>query len=159
MNPGTATLIAASLIALLAGCATPPTPASDTGARPAASAKTADLNGPEATLKKGMPAEAARAIMGEPSETRPMKTPAGQAEIWVYRRRIQGAVQQVMVGMKSTPIVTVNNNTGQATVLQTIDEPILRQQAEIIEETVNLLIFDGKYIEQSRSVQRHLEYQ
>ncbi len=152
-------MAAAALIALLAGCASAPPPSPGVGDRSAASPATTAPSGPEATLQKGMTAEAVRAIMGEPSETKPMKTPAGQAEIWIYHRKTQGSVQQVMVGMKSTPITTVNNNTGQATVLQTIDEPILRQQTEIFEETVNLLIFDGRFIEQSRSVQRHLKFE
>ena len=156
--PGTFTLIAATLIALLAGCASTTTPPSATGAHPPASDTTADLNGPETTLQKGMAAAAARAIMGEPSEIRPMQSPSGPAEIWVYHRRIQGRIQQVMVGVKSTPMTSYNNTTGQTTILRTIDEPILRQQTEVIEETINLLIFDGKYIEQTRSAQRHLEF-
>jgi hypothetical protein len=63
-----------------------------------------------------------------------------------------------MVGMKSTPITSISS-TGQTSIIQSIDEPILRQQTEIIEETVNLLIFEGKYIEQTRSVQKHLEFE
>ena len=148
----------AALLALLAGCASTPTSSPVAGDHSAANTTTTAPDGPESTLQKGMTAEAAKAIMGEPNEIKPMKTPAGKAEIWIYRRRVQGSVQQIMVGMKSTPIMTTNSN-GQMVATQTIDEPILRQQTEIIDETINLLMFDGKYTEQNRTVQRHMEFQ
>ena len=44
-------------------------------------------------------------------------------------------------------------------VLQTIDEPILRQQTEIIDETIYLLIFNGNFQQLNRSVQKHLQYE
>jgi hypothetical protein len=87
-----------------------------------------------------------------------MKSPAGNAEIWVYRRSTRGAMLQVQVGTKSTPITTTNS-TGQSMVLQTIDEPILRQQTEIIDETIYLLIFNGNFQQLNRSVQKHLQYE
>jgi hypothetical protein len=148
----------AALIALLAGCASTPTSSPVAGDRSAANSTMNAPGDPESALQKGMTAEAVKAIMGEPSEIKPMKSPAGLAEIWIYHRKIQGNVQQVMVGMKSTPITSISS-TGQTSIIQSIDEPILRQQTEIIEETVNLLIFEGKYIEQTRSVQKHLEFE
>jgi outer membrane protein assembly factor BamE (lipoprotein component of BamABCDE complex) len=148
----------AALIALLAGCASTPSSSPVAGDHSAANSTMTAPGDPESTLQKGMTAEAVRAIMGEPSEIKPMKSPAGQAEIWIYHRKTQGGVQQVMVGMKSTPITSISS-TGQTSIIQSIDEPILRQQTEIIEETVNLLIFEGKFVEKTRSVQKHLEYQ
>lgn len=151
------TMIAA-LIALLAGCASTPSSSPVAGDHSAANSTMTAPGELEATLQKGMTADVVRGIMGKPNETKPMKSPAGEAEIWIYHRKIQGSVQQVMVGMKSTPITSISS-TGQTSIIQSIDEPILRQQTEIIEETVNLLIFEGKFVEKTRSVQKHLEYQ
>jgi outer membrane protein assembly factor BamE (lipoprotein component of BamABCDE complex) len=143
---------------LLAGCATPPPSSSAAGGKTAAVAPATEPAGPESALKRGMTPEEVKAIMGEPAEIKPMKSPAGAAEIWVYLRRSQGRTQQIMVGTKSTPMMTTNSN-GDLVTTQTIEEPILRQQIEIIDETVSLLIFEGRYTEQNRTIQKHLEFQ
>jgi outer membrane protein assembly factor BamE (lipoprotein component of BamABCDE complex) len=159
MNPRPTALLSTALIALLAGCASSPTTSSSTSDNSGASpTMTATTDSPETTLQKGMTADAVKAIMGDPVEIRPMKSPAGNAEIWVYRRSTRGATLQVQVGTKSTPITTTNS-TGQSMVLQTIDEPILRQQTEIIDETIYLLIFNGNFQQLNRSVQKHLQYE
>jgi hypothetical protein len=63
-----------------------------------------------------------------------------------------------MIGVDAHPISATSSN-GSMGFAQTTAAPILRQQAEIIEETINLLIFDGKLVEHTRSVQKHLEFQ
>jgi hypothetical protein len=129
-------LLPAALIALLAGCADTPTTSSTTAAATGSSPSMTATNGPETTLTKGMTAEAVKGIMGEPAEIKPMKSPAAKAEIWVYHRTTRGRVQQVQLGTSD-----------------------LRQQTEIIEETINLLMFDDKFFEQNHSVSTRLEYQ
>src|SRR5208283_1486483 len=118
-------LLPAVLIALSAGCANPPTTAPATATSSGASSTRTTTNGPEATLQKGMTAETVRGIMGEPAEIKPMKTPAAKAETWVYHRTTQGAVQQVQLSATD-----------------------LRQQTEIIEETINLLMVDDRFFAQ-----------
>jgi hypothetical protein len=41
---------------------------------------------------------------------------------------------------------------------QTVEEPVFAQQIEIVEETVSLLLFEGKLIEQKTTSQKRLEY-
>ena len=87
--------------------------------------------------------------MGEPSEIRPLNSPSGSAEIWVYHRTTNASVQQIQVGTKSTPII---GPTG--TVIGTINEPILRQQTDANDETIELLMFNGKFQQLKRSAQK-----
>jgi DUF438 domain-containing protein len=96
--------------------------------------------------------------MGDPVEIKPMKVSVGMAEIWTYHRSIRGEVQQVQVGLKSTPITTTSSS-GQTSVLQTIDEPIFKQQTSIIEETISLLMFDGRYQQLNKTTSKHFEYE
>ncbi len=149
-------LIPAALFAFLAGCSSmpPPSPAKDAGA---GSTVAAVGDGPEHTLQKGMTAEAVKRIMGEPAEIKPMPSPTGKAEIWVYHRTSSAPNQQVQVGTRSTAVTTIGGD-GQAHVAQTIEEPVFAQQIQIVEETISLLMFDGKLVEQKESAQTRLEY-
>jgi hypothetical protein len=149
-------LIPAALFAFLAGCSSmpPPSPAKDARA---GSTVAAVGNGSERTLQKGMTAEAVKRIMGEPAEIKPMQSAAGKAEVWLYRRTSSVPVQQVQVSTRSTDITTIGGD-GQARVAQRIEEPVFAQQIQIIDETISLLMFDDKLIEQKESVQKRLEY-
>jgi hypothetical protein len=104
-----------------------------------------------------MTADAVKAIMGSPAEIKPMKAPTGTAEIWVYHRTATGQVKEVQVGTNSTPISTTNSN-GQTTVLRTIDQPIFQQQTEFIDESIYLLMFDGKFQQLNTSFRTHFEF-
>ncbi len=160
MNLCTPALLSAAVIALLAGCnSTSVSPAHPTtrGATPVAAR---DLpNGPEAGLEKGMIADTVRKIMGAPNEITPMPAPTGQAEVWIYRRTVSGAVRQVQVGSRSIPIQTVRDTDGTERVVQSIEEPILRQEFELIDMTIRLLMYDHAYVEQTRSAVRRVSYQ
>lgn len=148
-------LIPAALFAFLAGCSSmPPSPGKDASA---GSTVAAVGDGPEHTLQKGMTAEAVKRIMGEPAEIKPMQSPTGKAEVWVYHRTSSAPIQQVQVGTRSTDITTIGGD-GQAHVANRIEEPVFAQKIEIVDETVSLLMFDGKFIEQKESVQKRLEY-
>ena len=149
-----------ALLSLLAGCTTAPPPAPVSPGAGATASPTAEAleHGPESTLRKGMTAAEVRRILGEPAEIKPMKAPSGKAETWVYHRIIRGPVQQVQVGTRSTPIASMLGNSA-AAMPTTVDEPIFRQQAEVIEETLNLLMFDDLLVDQSRSFKKRMEYQ
>jgi hypothetical protein len=114
-------------------------------------------NGPEQALQKGMTAEAVKRIMGEPAEIKPMQSPTGTAETWVYHCTVQGPVEQIQVGTRTDSIVAKGSD-GQDHVVQTVEEPVFKQQFHFIEETVRLLMFDGRLIEQHRAVQKRTEY-
>ncbi len=129
-------LLAAASIALLAGCAETSTASPPAAASPASSPTTTSTGDPETTLQQGMTADTVRGIMGEPAEIKPMKSPSGKAEIWVYHRTTRGSVQQVQVGA-----------------------PEMRQQIEFIDETISLLMLDDKYFQQKRTATTRLEYQ
>ncbi|HUJ42705.1 MAG TPA: hypothetical protein VLW52_03755 [Opitutaceae bacterium] len=159
MNSRLPALLPIALITLLAGCASAPAPSTATRAgsgSPAADAVAA--SGPEATLQKGMPVAMVKRIMGEPSEIRPMKSPEGKAEIWVYHRTTRGAMQQIPIGTTSTDITTIGLD-GKANVQKVTGETIVRQETQIVDETINLLIFDDQFIEQNKFVQTRMEYQ
>ena len=132
----------------------PPSQGKDAGA---GSKVVALDDGPEHALQKGMPAEAVKRIMGEPAETKPMASPTGKAEVWVYHRTRSAPNQQVQIGTRFTNITTIGGD-GQAHVARTIEEPVFAQQIEIVEVTVRLLLFDGKYVEQTESAQKRFEY-
>lgn len=104
-----------------------------------------------------MSAEEVKRIMGEPVEIRPMSSPTGKAEVWVYRRMSSSPIRQVQVGTHFTNVTTIGGD-GQAHVAQTIEEPVFAQQIEIVDETISLLMFDGKLIEQKESAQKRQEY-
>lgn len=114
-------------------------------------------DGPEHTLQKGMTAEAVKRIMGEPAEIKPMSSPTGKAEVWVYHRTSSSPIQQVPVGMRSTAVTTIGAD-GQAHVAQTIEEPVFAQQIQIVDETISLLMFDGQLIEQKATAEKRMEY-
>jgi hypothetical protein len=115
-------------------------------------------NGPETTLQKGMPAATVRHIMGEPSEIRPMQAPVGKAETWVYHRTTRGPVKQIVVGTRSVPMTSVGSDA-ESTVMGKVEEPVIRQETLVVEETINLLMFNDHLIEQNKTVQTRMEYQ
>jgi outer membrane protein assembly factor BamE (lipoprotein component of BamABCDE complex) len=153
--------IPAALAAFLVSCSSTPTPSTPDKT---ASSPTATVvgDGPEHTLQKGMTAEAVKRIMGEPAEIKLMSTTTGTAEVWVYRRTSSSPIRQVQVGTrftKGTPSsgsATGDHSSNMAA--QMVDEPVFAQQIEIVDETISLLMFDGKLLEQKASVQKRLEY-
>jgi hypothetical protein len=138
-------LIWASLFGLAidgAGAVLPSSPAKATaGSKPVA--VTAD--NPESSLTKAMPADAVRKIMGEPRAIKPMKTPDGKAEIWIYQRLTNERVDRVEIA--SIPITTnVIGGDGQAH-QQVIGQDIkFGDLHRATEETVELLMFNDHYV-------------
>lgn len=131
-------------VAFLNGCSSPPA-----GDGTGASTKSAG-RGPSKSeherklqsLEKGMTAEQVRSVLGEPQKIGPMESPSGQAEVWTYRTSYVGRLRQVQTG--STTYSRPNPITG---VEETVSEPVYSTEQEFVEETIELLIFDGKLIE------------
>jgi outer membrane protein assembly factor BamE (lipoprotein component of BamABCDE complex) len=154
-------VIPAALAAFLVSCSSTPTPSApnNTASSPAVAAVG---EGPEHALQKGMTADAVKQIMGNPAEIKLMATATGKAEIWVYRRTSSTPVRQVQVGTrvtKGTPSSgspAGNNQSNMAP--QMVDEPVYAQQIEVVDETISLLMFDDKLIEQKTTGQKRLEY-
>jgi hypothetical protein len=90
--------------------------------------------------------------MGKPAAIKPMESPTGVAQIWVYHRQTQGSVRQVQVGMKYIPIA------GDDQLLSTVAEPVFRQQTEMIDETISLLMFNKHFVMAKKSVSKHTEF-
>jgi hypothetical protein len=149
-------VVPAALAAFLVSCSSTPTPSAPDNTASSPTVATVG-DGPEHTLQKGMTAEAVKRIMGEPAEIRLMSTTTGNAEVWVYHRMSSGPIRQVQVGTHSTNVTTIGGD-GQAHVMQTIEEPVFTQQIEIVDETISLLMFNGKLIEQKESAQKRQEY-
>jgi hypothetical protein len=146
------------LAAFLVSCANTPTPSapSNTAAAPTA---TAVGEGPEHALQKGMTAEAVKQIMGNPAEIKLMATTTGKAEVWVYRRSSSTPVRYVQVGTRSSKASAAsgsNNSSNMAPL--SVEEPVFAQLIEVADETVSLLMFDDKLVEQKTTSQKHLEY-
>ena len=121
-------ILGLALMALsVTGCST----ASSSGAAPTG---TPD---PWQSLAKDMTADQVRAALGQPIEVRPMQSPG--AEIWVYRRMTAENVG--MVPMKTEDIPYVDPFTGQQ---RTIQEPVYSQEVRMIEEELQLLLYEGK---------------
>jgi hypothetical protein len=132
-----------ALIAVLAGCATAPAP----GPSAAGPAPRAAAEGPEHTLLKGMTAAQVRQIMGDPAEIHPQPVPKGKVEVWVYRRSTVGPTRQVQIGTKAITdqVMGADGVTRTRTLAQ---DPVFRQEHQLITETIQLLMFDDLYLEQ-----------
>jgi hypothetical protein len=154
-------VIPAALAAFLVSCSSAPTPSAPANA--ASSPTVAAVgDGPEHTLQKGMTAEAVKRIMGEPAEIKLMSTTTGQAEVWVYHRMSSSPIRQVQVGTRITQGIpssgAATGNTQSNMAPQMVEEPVFAQQIDVIDETISLLMFNGKLIEQKVSAQKRQEY-
>jgi outer membrane protein assembly factor BamE (lipoprotein component of BamABCDE complex) len=147
----------AVLAAFLVSCTNTPT-SSQPDTTAAAPTATVVGEGPEHALQKGMTADAVKQIMGNPAEIKLMPTTTGKAEVWVYHRTVFGHVEQVQVGSQ----VIKDSTSGSDGVVHTAtlaEVPIYKQAVHKDLETISLLMFDGKFISQKRTVEKQLEYQ
>jgi hypothetical protein len=112
---------------------------------------------PEALLKQGMTTAQVTKIMGgAPQGISPMESPEGKAEIWTYRRVKSAIVEPVVMGYK--PITaTVQDGNGNPHVAVLGQEPIVKDVRTITEDVIQLLIFNGCYVNQKSSVQKRKE--
>jgi outer membrane protein assembly factor BamE (lipoprotein component of BamABCDE complex) len=148
-----------AIAALLVGCTNVPSSTAPVGASAGSSpTATAVSNGPERALQKGMTAEEVKHIMGEPAEIKPMESPTGKAEVWVYHRTVFGHVEQVQVGSQVLKDST-SGSDGNVHTMTLAEVPIYKQAVHKDLETISLLMFDGRFISQKRTVEKRLEYQ
>ncbi|HEY4245977.1 MAG TPA: hypothetical protein VGM64_03920 [Lacunisphaera sp.] len=100
---------------------------------------------PESFLKKGMTAVMVVKIMGKPGLVRPMKAPDGKAEIWEYHRQIDEHFSHVQVGSKPI-MVDVQEGDGQIHHYQSGETPVFSDVRYYTEETIQLLMFDDRFL-------------
>jgi len=131
------------------GCATA-TPAP--GAGTAAAAATAPKD-PWLALARDLTAEQVRAALGEPREMRPMQTSGG--EIWVYRRTTAAGVDLVQTSTEEIPYYDPIRGE-----MRTRPSPVYSQQTRLVEQELNLLMFQGRLVSwkvQVRQGQRFIQ--
>ncbi|HXQ80599.1 MAG TPA: hypothetical protein VN775_04750 [Opitutaceae bacterium] len=139
------TAVLVGLLVRAADASVPPPDSAGTESKAAAAAP----KGPEAALFPEMPADAVIKIMGKPESVKPMKVPAGKAEVWVYARQVAERVDFVQV---STPVMgAVPNGNGTTRIAQTGEKLDNREEHHITTEVVELLMFNGHFVTQKVS--------
>ena len=130
-------------------------PAGTTAAEPSAS--TAMTPKTKSTLMKGMSADTVRRIVGAPQEIRPIKSEAGEGEVWIYRRVEKQWTQQSAVTMESVPGFA--GTVGEGSGIRDFDVPAYRLERVRLIQVTRLLMFDGKMVSavQSREQERTFE--
>ena len=101
-----------------------------------------------------MTAEQVRALLGQPAVVRPMASPQGSAEVWIYRRAISAGVN--LVATQTQEIPATNPLTGQQT---TMPEPVYSQESRTVEQELQLLMYDGKLVRWKRADHTKRDYQ
>ena len=137
-------LAAAGLVAgLFSGCASPVD-----SAPPVEKAAAPTPAGTRVTrfkidrLKKGMTGFDIIAAWGQPEERRPMTTPSGRADIWVYHQVLRSNQRQVAT---STHLVTVFDGLTNGT--KEIPESVYSLETIDTVRTTELLIFQDRLLE------------
>ena len=97
------------------------------------------------SLKPGQSADAIKALLGEPGEIRPMDSPKGKAEVWVYLKEVSRRMDRIDV---STPDVVINVTESDGSVRQKITPGLVRfQDVHYLVEDVNeILLFNDQYV-------------
>jgi|GEM_PF-945106 len=134
----------------LAGCTqttgvAPATPAATAAARSTSTSEPAKAT---RVITKGMEGDEILRRIGKPTEIRPMESPSGHAEVWVYRRPAGTESGLTATTVVQTPVA--DPLTG---VQFTVPEPSYSQETRELIETTNLLMFDGKLTEWTRTVE------
>ena len=123
-----------------------PAPAADPGKTQAApqGPKTAGTH-PYHKLKKDMPAEEIKKLLGQPESTAPMKTPEGKAEVWTYVYELGRRTGRVRV--PTHDVVSVVTQMGNTTLRSTAPGYVRTETVQYIrEERVDLLLFDDRLV-------------
>ena len=153
MSKHSPTLIGAVLlVCLLAGCANAPATAEKPVPEPAVAITE---KGPFPVLKVGMTGEVIRTKLGNPVETRPMESPIGKAEVWVYNIERTVDTTQVVTGTRDIPAFTIGM-TGPTTV--NVPEPVYSMADKKQDITLSLLMLNGRLIAQTSSVRDYIQY-
>lgn len=139
----TASTLALFLLAAgLAGCTNTPSSAPSASAAAAAPAAANSIAVDGTHLHKGDTADKLLAAVGEPDERKPFRADEIAAEVWIYKRRIPGAVRQVPSSTRDVPYV--DPLTGNMRMLQ---EPVYSNERTTFDETTELLLINGQLAE------------
>jgi hypothetical protein len=133
-------LVCGTLLTLPAALTAAPAPASPAAAAPGAQA------GPDAKLVRGMSAADVKKLMGEPGKVEAMEAPSGKAEIWTYTRELENRSAQVQVGSKPITISQIGADNQMHT-MTIAEEPIFKMQHITVVEQVDILMFNGHFLE------------
>ena len=112
-------------------------------------------SGPEAGLRQGMPATEIKRIMGNPDDTKPMKSPNGTAEVWLYRVIVKQTQQEIPVmGTPTTRTEQAGGSntqtvvTGTAMSYKTVRMTVYRK--------TSLLVFNGALLNQKVTYEQEM---
>jgi len=140
-----------------AGCSTTPAakPSGDTNASVQARSAPTKSQHEKAIneLKKDMTAAEVRTAWGEPDKITPMESPEGQAEVWRYVKTYGGGVRQVQTSQ--TSYERQNPITG---AMETLYEPVYSTEHVLVEETIELLLFNGRLVSWKRTARTDRSY-
>jgi hypothetical protein len=139
----------AAPVFLLAGCVSTPPPSAPP---PAAAANPS----PSAKLYKGMPAAAVRELLGKPARITMVVTSEGMVDEWTYHLRYE-RIGQEATSMESRPVF-VGPGRGDANGIGTIEVPAYSMVTYQVDETVKLLLFQGKVLEWKSSATEKRTY-
>jgi len=101
--------------------------------------------GPVATLKRGMSADEVRQIMDRPIEIKPMAAPTGKAEIWIFKRKFDERIELVQVGTQPV-MTTLYGPDGRPSIQTTAGDARYATVHYATEETIQLLLYDGRFV-------------
>ena len=108
-------------------------------------------------LKKGMPADEVIRSIGKPESIKPMQTPEGKAEVWIYRRVANSVSRQAAVTTESVPafngIGVGNDSSGSVTI------PSYRMEHITVYQVSSLLMFDGKLVTATQKVEQESHFE
>jgi len=131
------------LALLPAGCTNPPSTSSSTSPQPVVVAGPV-IDARLKKLEKGMSADAVRKLLGNPAKISLRPTTEGTAEEWTYHRTFQRA-EQVPTSMREIPAFF--GPMGGPGGMGTIQEPVYSLVMHDYDETLKLLMFQGKLME------------
>lgn len=131
---------------IFAGCASEP---QKPAAAPPPTAPSAALDPAvnSRAIAKGMTADEVVRRIGKPAEVRPLSSSDGHAEIWVYRRNAGQKTVQTATSTRQIPIPSASGE------IRMVDEPVFSLEQITLEESVSLLMYDGKLVEWRKSVE------
>lgn len=107
------------------------------------------------TLQKGMTAEAVIELLGKPLQVKPMNSPEGKAEIWVYRRLANKWTTQTAA---TTDTVMLYSGLGlDHDGIRPVTVPSLRTERVRVYQVTSLLMFNGTLIEARQRYEKERE--
>lgn len=110
-----------------------------------AAEKPAETATAKRTIKKGMSAEMVLQIVGKPAEVKPMASPEGKAEVWVYRRLADAWTTQTAATTETVMVYAGLglDNDG----IRPLTVPSQRTERVRVYQVTSLLMFNGTLIE------------